>query len=127
MTESDDKWLDEALKPLNSGPKLVAYTFKTEGEDGVRALYEGKLTARETVTKWSKELRAMRLIRLADLLDSIALTMPPQRALPPVAHAIDIEGEALWQAWLELHPEHAEFEVKRRAERAAWIAARGRG
>jgi len=55
----DDKALDEALKPLNTGPKFLAWVFKTYGENGVRELYASKLTERETITKWSRELRAL--------------------------------------------------------------------
>jgi hypothetical protein len=120
----DDKSIDEALKPLNSGPKLLAWTFKSFGEDGVRYLFEGKLIGSESITKWAKELRAMRLIRLANLLDDIASTMPRWRAMPPPSHVHDVDGEALWAAWLKDHPEHMPFEVKRQGERAAWHQAR---
>jgi hypothetical protein len=121
----DDKALEDALKPLNSGPKLLAYWFKSFGEDGVRELVGGKPFQRETLTKWSAELRAMRLIRLADLLDSIAIELPPAKAMPPPAHAIDPEAEANWQAWLVDHPQWQPWERERLAERAAWHQARG--
>ena len=49
----DDKAIEEALKPLNTGPKLLAWVFKTYGESGVCYLTDGRLSARETLTKWS--------------------------------------------------------------------------
>jgi hypothetical protein len=124
MNNSDEKALDEAYKPLNTAPKLP-WVMKTEGENGVRALHEGRLMARETIAKWSAELRAMRLIRLADLLDSIAETMPPRKAMPPSAHVVDLDAEQAWAEWLAEHPEHMPFEAARQAERAAWRSARG--
>lgn len=79
MSEIDEV---EALKALKTMPMLLAWVFKTEGADGVKALFEGRITGCEYVQGWADQLRAMRLTKLADLLDRIAETTPPKDVIP---------------------------------------------
>ena len=70
---------DEAnpLEALENLGMLYAYTYKIAGDDGILALFGDRLIGAEQIREWAVKLRAMRLIELADVLDSIANTMPP--------------------------------------------------
>ena len=48
------------LKPskLKTMPTSLAWVFKTEGADGVKALFEGRITGCEDVQGWPDQRRA---------------------------------------------------------------------
>ena len=117
---------DDALKPLKNMPMLLAYTYKVAGEEGVKRLFEGKLTGREYVEGWSAELRAMRLMKLANLLDEIASGMPPKDVLvnPDLPHGFCKEQEMAWRNYVETHPDDVlvvEHDRRWKQARAEWL------
>ena len=127
MSEIDEV---EALKALKTMPMLLAWVFKTEGADGVKALFEGRITGCEYVQGWADQLRAMRLTKLADLLDRIAETTPPKDVIPDKdkGWSFDRPRERAWAEYLAAHPDDERLLAHDRAwrqERAAWLMRSG--
>jgi hypothetical protein len=123
---------DEAnpLDALENLGMLYAYTFKIAGEDGILELFGDRLTGREHIQGWSAKLRAMRLVELADLLDSIAATMPPSKVLvaPDRPHGFDREQDIAWQAYVESHRDDErvlEHDARWKRARADWLRRTG--
>jgi hypothetical protein len=119
-----------ALEPLDSMPKLLAFVFKCDGEDGILELIGGKLTASEQVADWAATIRAVGLEDLAVLLQRIGATMPPHAALPNPCQpwAFDRERDYAWARWVADHPDDErvqEHELQWQSARSAWFKRTG--
>src|SRR5262249_6316900 len=112
-TEREGATIDMDLDPkdpLNALENLgmvYAYTYKIAGEDGILELFGDKITGCEHLQHWATELRQMKLVNLADLLDSIARTMPPDDTIPDKnkGWSFDKPCEERWIQYLADHPD----------------------
>lgn len=121
---------DNPLSLLKNMPMLLAYTYKVAGEDGVKSLFGDKLTGREYILGWSAELRAIKLIMLANLLDTIASRMPSKDVLvnADLPHGFCKEQETAWKAYVEAHKDDArvvDHDRRWKQARAEWLRRTG--
>jgi hypothetical protein len=125
-----EKDANSPLETLENLGMLWAYVFKSEGENGLLELFGDRLYGAEHIQAWAVKLRAMRLVELADLLDSIARTMPPSRVLvnPDLPHGFDREQEMAWAAYVESHQDDErvlEHDQRWKRARADWLRRTG--